>query len=163
MKNEYEVRGDIAVIIMNKADGSKRETLIDTADLPLAMAFPNTWCLRSVKRGLEYVGGLIRIESKRRPVLLSRLIVGAPDGAVVDHINRNTMDNRRSNLRAVTVGENNLNREQGRFIRWTGAKQWEAWVEIDGSLVCIGTFPTSSAAMAGRMGALATLAIVNSK
>lgn len=46
----------------------------------------------------------------RKVVLLHRLVTGAPDGMVVDHINHNTLDNRKNNLRICTQKENALNR-----------------------------------------------------
>jgi hypothetical protein len=44
-------------------------------------------------------------KSKKR-ILMHRQIMGFPEGLVVDHLNDNSLDNRRSNLEAVTVGEN---------------------------------------------------------
>ena len=41
--------------------------------------------------------------------LLHRIIMGAPEDFVVDHINRNPLDNRRDNLRIVTQQENCMN------------------------------------------------------
>ena len=49
---------------------------------------------------------------KRRYELLHRLVIGAKKGEVVDHINKDTMDNRRENLRIVTVAQNAWNRKK---------------------------------------------------
>lgn len=42
--------------------------------------------------------------------LLHRFIMGYPENMCVDHVNRNTFDNRRINLRVCTKGKNNSNR-----------------------------------------------------
>ncbi len=47
-----------------------------------------------------------RIGSKRTIISMHRYIAGFPDGMVIDHINHNGLDNRRSNLRIVTRAEN---------------------------------------------------------
>lgn len=43
--------------------------------------------------------------------LLHRIILNPPTGLVVDHINRNSLDNRRKNLRIVSQRENVLNQD----------------------------------------------------
>lgn len=40
---------------------------------------------------------------------LHRVITGCPEGKIVDHINHDPLDNRRSNMRICSVGENNSN------------------------------------------------------
>ena len=43
------------------------------------------------------------------PIMMHRFITGAKPGQIVDHINGNGLDNRRKNLRFVTVDQNRSN------------------------------------------------------
>lgn len=88
--------------------------------------------------------------------LLTRQLLNAPDGLHVDHINGNTLDNRRCNLRICTHSENQWNRKRGhgatRFkgVALLGDKRaiskWRATVQRHGRRYTIGTFKTALAA-----------------
>lgn len=48
-------------------------------------------------------------DENKKFVYLHRLLMSAPAGTIVDHANRNTLDNRRCNLRFATKSENVFN------------------------------------------------------
>ena len=54
----------------------------------------------------------IQLYKNGKKQYLHRLIMGNPKGLVIDHINHNTLDNRKCNLRAVTPAENYYNMEE---------------------------------------------------
>lgn len=81
-------------------------------------------------------------------IYLHRLICPAPDGVLVDHINRDTLNNRRANLRVVSVTGNTLNRakrrgtlSQYRGVTLTG-KRWSATITSGGKQTYLGSFPS---------------------
>lgn len=55
-------------------------------------------------------GGYVGVSKDGKSTFLHRLIIGAGKGEVVDHINRNKLDNRNENLRICTQLENLLNK-----------------------------------------------------
>ncbi len=85
-------------------------------------------------------------------VKMHHLIVGkAPVGKVIDHFDRNRMNNRRANLRTITQSGNAKNMV-GSGIRKRG-KTWEATVCHDYKQIYLGTFPTEAAAKAAYLAA----------
>jgi len=116
MKNSYEIRGNTAVIFLEKRN-KKYETIVDLEDLSRAMELPGYWTFyHSSHTKSKYVVGWAKPYKDREKgmcVALARyLFDDIPAGMVVDHINHDTLDNRRScNLRVVSEQVNRNNRK----------------------------------------------------
>ena len=65
--------------------------------------------IRKGKYYNSYAVGKLGTDKNRKTISMHRLIMGQPEGLVIDHINHNGLDNRKSNLRAVTYSENQKN------------------------------------------------------
>lgn len=122
------------------------ETLIDTEDLPNIVALSSSWHV--VKKPH---GNLVRgtsIEGKK--VFLHRLITGAPDGLLVDHINHNPLDNRKCNLRLVTPAQNAQNRLKPDGVSGVhydpNKDRWAVRISINGQRKRIGRYESKEVA-----------------
>ena len=77
---------------------------------------------------------------------MHRVILNAPPGREVDHINRNGLDNRRSNLRLATHAQNEANkppRGEYKGAYWCKKSgRWRASIRVDGRLRHMGRFAT---------------------
>jgi len=86
--------------------------------------------------------GLLRI------IHMHRVIMQAPKGMVVDHINRDGLDNRKANLRLATILENsrNKNKIKGTSSKFKGVhwcktrNKWLAGIKLNGRRKHLGSF-----------------------
>lgn len=87
-------------------------------------------------------------------IRMSRLLMNPPKGMLVDHINRNPLDNRKSNLRICTSSQNNMNR--GSYLKNKTSKykgihfdeirkgcilknKWRATIQINKKVIGLGS------------------------
>lgn len=84
-----------------------------------------------------------------KTIFMHSLILVPLIGYVVDHINGNRLDNRRVNLRLVTVQQNNFNRRSNfsycsskyKGVFWIEEKQlWRSSIKLDGKSTNLGYF-----------------------
>ncbi len=101
-----------------------------------------------------------RIDGKDKTVLIHRIIMGAKKGEIVDHINGDTLDNRKCNLRLCTNAENCRNKKI-HFDNTSGYKgirkhenRWQAKITKDYKDYFLGEFKEAKdAALAYNEGA----------
>lgn len=120
-KNQIEIDGNVAKVIINSQKHGRTEILIDATDAKMVSQYRWTLVKSGTLRATARICG--------KSCYMHHLIIGKPaPGMVVDHKNRNTLDNRRQNLRFCTHRENMLNRaSRGTTLnRQTG--KWMAYV-----------------------------------
>lgn len=99
------------ILLSQQQRRNKRNTglvaLVDDEDYE----WLNQWTWTAVSTHRRNGGYAMRIANSKT-TLMHRLILGAPEGAEVDHINGNGLDNRRSNLRLATRRQGLANRRR---------------------------------------------------
>lgn len=116
----------------------------------------NQWKWRENSQG--YVSRNIRKGKKQGLLFMHKLITRTDRNSIVDHINRNPLDNRRSNLRVVTATENNINMKIGsnnksgfKGVCWHGlANKWSVEIKYYGNRYYIGLFDDIAEAIGAR-------------
>jgi len=90
----------------------------------------------------------------KKIILMHRFVLNDPEKATIDHINKNTLDNRIKNLRVCTQGENNCNRGKQsnnksgfKGVWWqSDHKMWSAEIKFKTSKQRLGYFHSPEAA-----------------
>jgi hypothetical protein len=131
-RNE-DYTGSVCWLIWNKRQGRfhARQALIDAADFKQIKHLPWRMCRVGKKRHWRIIG---HVDGKE--ISVARLLKGDPPGMIVDHENRNPLDDRRLNLRVCTVGQNNSNnagyprRSQYKGVQWKEDRN--KWIVLAG-------------------------------
>lgn len=123
------------------------EVILDDEGLRLFSEFHYKWSFRRAgqNRGnKKYLSAATWTGTKVRTEFFHRLLMGAAPDVIVDHINNDTRDNRRCNLRIVTPSQNSRNQKKrdgrldkpcsSRFkgVHRAGARRWRSLIRIDG-------------------------------
>ena len=102
--NEIKIFNDFAKIIVNSKKFGIKEVLIDLDDIEKVKKY--TWCLT---RGRNMILYAMTKTSENKNIKLHRYLMNCPNNKDIDHINHNTLDNRKFNLKVCSRAENNLN------------------------------------------------------
>jgi len=86
---------------------------------------------------------------RRTVIRMHREVANTPDGMVCDHINGNSLDNRKANLRSATHMQNSWNTRkssQSCSSKYKGVtfykmdQKWHAQISVNGKRIFLGTF-----------------------
>ena len=125
--------------------------IIDDIDLALVSRF--TWHI--TRKGYVEARVPVKLKSKYNVngIQIQRLLLWDKirNGLLVDHINGDKLDNRRENLRLVTMSQSNMNRRNINFKRrqdilskykgvWWDRNKWRAAITVAGKKIYLGRF-----------------------
>lgn len=96
--NKYDLSGEYGIGYFNNTNN---EFYFDLSDYELI----KNYCWLEAKNGYIYT----RNPDSKKLILLHRIILNVQDNEIVDHINHNVKDNRKSNLRIGTQSQNMMN------------------------------------------------------
>ena len=111
MKNKIRYENDYAVLEVVRK-GKIIDVLIDIEDVELVSSIGSWHAIydETLKTPAYYIANRYNNKRKGKGVIkLHRLIMNCPRNKVVDHINHDTCDNRKQNLRICTPFENQQN------------------------------------------------------
>jgi hypothetical protein len=123
------------------------QVLIDDDDYPRIGSID--WHLLAGKGKIYFRKSKYLGNNKRNTILLHRVIANAPAGKEVDHINGDTLDNRKCNLRICSRVQNSRNRKpgpnktgyKGVFYR-EDRKKFTAQIRVNYKMYFLGYFDT---------------------
>lgn len=120
-------------------------TLVDD-DIPEEISGIKFQATQGIRNNTPYATATVN----KKTVFLHRLIMNPPKGMVVDHINGDTLDNRRVNLRVCTQFENMRNRKtnyNNKFgykgvCKHKQSGKYRSRISVDGVRLSLGLFYT---------------------
>lgn len=154
--NEIHIQGDTAYMVLTNQRGLPvAVTMIDPADVPVALSHPYRWRASWDKDVQNYyvVSKAFKKDGTETGIKLHRLLLNTPEELVTDHKNHNTLDNRRKNLVACTQLQNRRNVRPEAFrhvyaervvthcyVWWAkDKKRWKGYVLHEGERYHIGS------------------------
>ena len=142
--SEYLINGDTCtVVVYGMKDIKRGEVLIDTKDVAKCQQLK--WFVKK-RKGIS-LAAITRIDHKL--IRMHHFLFGMPpDELEYDHINRNPLDNRKSNLRLCTFEQNQWNQNNQRtntsgykgVVKCSSGKNWFARITVKGKEKYLGCF-----------------------
>lgn len=136
------------------------ECLIDAEDLDCVLALGRWHTHKISDRHIYAAHSGVNEQGRKHTVLLHRIVTRAARGMMVDHLNGNTLDNRKHNLRICTHAENMRNLAGALPTSLTGVRgvspmgrKFRARITLGDKNIHLGTFDTIAEAQDARINA----------
>lgn len=129
--------------------GKSKTALVDAADWPKISHYSWRWSEHTKNKDRGYVVTTARAPDGRYSTFsLHRLLMSNPIGKHVDHVNGDTTDNRRANLRLASRSQNmaNTRKREGTSSKFKGVcwnkncGTWQADIRANGKTIGLGQF-----------------------
>lgn len=141
-------------IKINSEKFGEKSFLIDDEDFERVSK--HSWHLHCYRNGQYFYIARCYVKNKKvKTESLHRFILNNPSGFVVDHINHDTLDNRKENLRLCTLTENRRNsvkHKNGKTSKYKGVyffkekNKFRANIRVNKKLISLGLFKTEEEA-----------------
>jgi hypothetical protein len=155
--NRYLIKGNAVHIELRRRNQESLWAIIDIDDLKKVVEFDYTWHAEWKKDINGYYAsatkhlGIINGKQKSKSLYLHKFILNDDSKIDIDHINHNTLDNRKENLRMSKVFENsryrkgkNSNNISGyrnvAYIKSIKKKPYHVQLMVDGKNTVLGKF-----------------------
>lgn len=131
-----------------------RFTKVDNEDAPFLNRWKWSWGKPGAHRKAHKGEEGYRSNRDCDTILMHRVIMKAPKGVQVDHINGDRLDNRRSNLRLANQQQNSANMRRRannkvgvKGVVWDKARRkWAAFIKVNYKSIGLGRFDTKAEA-----------------
>jgi len=137
----------MAKLKINSVKHGSVEVLVDAVQLKRLKK--HTWSVTKIGINLYSLTSVIK-DGKYSKMYMHRFITNAPSGFVVDHINHNTLDNRKNNLRVCTTSINSLNNSRKTKCGFANVNKvknrYRAMIHVNGKAMHGGYFNTAEEA-----------------
>lgn len=151
--NNFIVKDNYTVMLVNSKKYGTKEVLIDTEKIEeVSRIF---WHVARMYDGYFAVVGWDK--QLQKEVSLHRYLMNYPDNIIIDHINRNPLDNRITNLRYATRSENSLNStvQKNSFTGYKGIRlrengKYQARITFNKRTMSLGHYNTLEEAIKAR-------------
>ena len=131
-----------SILLVKSTVYGDQECLIDNEDIDKVSQY--SWNIKACGHDLYYA----HAHTGTSTITLHRLVLGFPKG-IIDHIDGNCLDNRKSNLRVVSYSENRRNsskqrntkcKYRGVYERKEAKGKYRAQIRFSGKIINLGTF-----------------------